>query len=83
MIELGGGIAFGLVCGWLLAQRLAEPSGGAATVAAGAVAVTVVAGEAALLAGRVAALGLLAAAGVGALLRIVFRRAVARRPAWP
>jgi len=81
VISLAGGVLFGLVWGWLLAQRFAEPLGGPAAAVAAASAAAVLAGEAALLAGRGAALGLLAASSAGALLRTVFSRTVAERQA--
>lgn len=81
MIPLAGGIGFGLVWGWLLAQRFAEPLGGPVAAGAAGIATAALAGEAALLGGRAAALGLLAASGAGALLRITFSRALAQRKA--
>lgn len=79
VIPLAGGIAFGLTWGWLLAQRFAEPLGGPAAVVAAGIAVAALAVEAALLAGRGAAVGVLAASGAGALLRTAFSRALAQR----
>ena len=77
VIELVGGIAAGVVWGWLLVQRVAEPAAAAvATLAAAALAC-----EAALLAGRGAALGLLAGVGAGALVRAALERSLARREA--
>jgi len=78
VIALVGGIGLGLVGGWLLAQLLAEPARRRAAAGAGALATAAVAAEAALLAGRGAAFGLLVATGLGALLRATFARAVAR-----
>ena len=79
MIPLAGGIAFGLTWGWLLAQRFAAPLGGPAAVGAAALAVVVLAVEAALLAGRGATVGVIAASAVGALLRTAFSRSLSRR----
>jgi len=75
VIPLAGGIAFGLVWGWLLAQRFAQPL----RVPAAAVASAAVAAEAALLAGPGAALGLLTATIAGGLLRTWLTRAIAQR----
>ncbi|MEO5577191.1 MAG: hypothetical protein ABIR67_15170 [Gaiellaceae bacterium] len=52
MIPLAGGIALGLVWGWLLAQRFAEPPVGPAAASVAAVAAAALAGEAALSAPR-------------------------------
>jgi NhaP-type Na+/H+ or K+/H+ antiporter len=75
VIPIAGGIAIGLVWGWLLAQRFPDL---AAAVGAAAVAAAL-AGEAALLAGSDPALGLLAAVAVGASLRAAFGRSLAHR----
>jgi hypothetical protein len=75
MIPVAGGVAIGLVWGWLLAQRFPDP---AAAVGAAAVAAAL-AGEAALLAGGGPAVGLLAAVVVGASLRVAFGRSLAHR----
>jgi hypothetical protein len=83
VIALVGGIGLGLVGGWLLAQLLAEPARRRAAAGAGALATAAVAAEAALLAGRGAAYGLLAATGLGALLRATFVRAIARNAVTP
>jgi hypothetical protein len=83
VIALVGGIGIGLVGGWLLAQLLAEPARRRAAAGAGALATAAVAAEAALLAGRDAAYGLLAATALGALLRATFVRAVTRNAVTP
>jgi hypothetical protein len=83
VIALVGGIGIGLVGGWLLAQLLAEPARRRAAAGAGALATAAVAAEAALLAGRGAAYGVLAATGLGALLRATFVRAVTRNAVTP
>ena len=83
VIPLAGGIAFGLVWGWLLAQRFAIPAAGLAAAGAAALAAAALAGEAALLAGRDAALGTALGCGAGALLRIAFSRTFAHRQATP
>lgn len=77
MIPLAGGFAFGLVWGWLLAQRFAQPI----RVPAAALATAAVAAEAALLAGAGTALVLLAAALAGGLLRTRLSRAIVQRTA--
>jgi hypothetical protein len=79
VISLAGGISFGLAWGWLLAERLRSdtrllPAAGIAGFATAAPA-----GEAAVLAGGVAALALAAATCVGALLRTGFGLAIRRR----
>lgn len=75
MIPLVGGVAFGLVWGWLLAQRFAQPL----RLPAAGLATAAVAAEAALLAGAGTALVLLAAAVGGGLLRAWLSRAIVQR----